>query len=161
MAQRRQPDRRPPHNAPRDTQDASHVLATAHEALSTSAPIARTTHIDPRTLRSSICAIATAAWRLRRTLAPAAAPIPDEMRRILHHLMAIQDALSELGITVQEHDRTPFITGTALKVLTFQQTPDLLHELVLETIKPSIYLRGELIQMGEVIVGTPGEATTV
>jgi len=43
----------------------------------------------------------------------------------------------------------------SLKVISFQPTPGLGRERVIETIKPTIYFKGKAIQMGEVIVGRP------
>ena len=56
---------------------------------------------------------------------------------------------------MQDHDRIPFGSGIALEVLLFQDEPDLDVERVVETVRPSIYLTGRRIQMGQVIVGRP------
>jgi hypothetical protein len=46
----------------------------------------------------------------------------------------------------------------ALNVVSFEPTSGLTSEEIKETIKPSVALHGRLIQMGEVIVGTPEKA---
>jgi hypothetical protein len=79
----------------------------------------------------------------------------DASRRMRRHAETIDTALNDLGVSAQDHDNTPFSSGTSLRVLAFQPVPGLNAETVIETVKPSIYFQGQLIQVAEVIVGTP------
>jgi hypothetical protein len=79
----------------------------------------------------------------------------EEMRRAYRHVESIWDALVEAGIQIQDHTGMLFDSGMSLRVIEFQPTAGLGREQVLDTIKPSVYYDGQLIQMGEVIVGTP------
>jgi hypothetical protein len=88
----------------------------------------------------------------------------DEMRRAYRHLESTWDALAQAGVEIIDHTGAPFDAGLAIKVLAYQPMPDLTRERVLETLKPSVYFKGERLQMGEVIVATPetsgdGEST--
>jgi len=109
---------------------------------------------EPRLLAE----IGTGLWRLRQKMLQPGSDRPlDEMRRAYRHLESVWDALAQAGIEIRDHTGEPVPEGGiyALKVIAFQPTPGLARDRVLETIKPSIYANGEMIQMGEVIVGTP------
>src|SRR5262249_51838453 len=87
---------------------------------------------------------------------PSTDAVGDEAaRRTRRHTATIEDALTDLGVTAQDYDGASFRSGTSLRVLAFQPVPGLTAETVVETVKPSIYFQGHLIQMAEVIVGTP------
>lgn len=106
----------------------------------------------PPLSESDLAEAATALWRARRKLAGAEDRVARQAGRFLS---ASQDALDAAGVLVQDHDRIPFGSGMALEVLLFQDEPDLDVERVVETVRPSIYLTGRRIQMGQVIVGRP------
>lgn len=79
------------------------------------------------------------------------------MRRQIH---ASRQALADDGLEIQDHDGAPFDSGLSLEVLVFEEQPGLTREVVLETVRPSVYFRGERIQMGQVIVGRPASEDT-
>lgn len=100
--------------------------------------------------------LATGLWRLKqRMLEPGTDRPLDEMRRAYRHLESVMDVLSEAGLEIQDHTGAPFDAGMSLQVLAFQPTPGVQRQKVAETIKPTIYLNGTMIRMGEVIVATP------
>ncbi len=99
--------------------------------------------------------LATALWRLRSAVPAEGSGAVADPRRIARHVEAMWDALAQAGIEIQDHTGAPFDSGLALKCLAFQPTEGMEREKVIETVKPSIYYRGRLVQMGEVIVGTP------
>jgi hypothetical protein len=110
----------------------------------------------PGRQRRFLADLGTNLWRLRqRMLAPGTTQPLDEMRRAYRHLEAAWDALTQAGVQVQDHTGSTIDPGMSLKVITSEPTPGLARDTVIETIKPSIYLKSERIQMGEVIVGTP------
>lgn len=114
---------------------------------------------EPAGLSSRLLAdVGTGLWRLRqRMLQPGSDQPLEEMRRPYRHLQSVWDALTEAGVEIRDHTGQAVPQGGiyALKVLAYQPTPGLNSERVIETIKPSIYLGEHLVQMGEVIVGTP------
>jgi hypothetical protein len=102
--------------------------------------------------------VATGLWRLRqRMVDPATGRPPEEMRRAYRHFESVWDALSQAGFFIRDHTGEPVPEGGvyALKAIAYQPTPGLSKEKVIDTVKPSIYYRNGIIQMGEVIVGTP------
>jgi hypothetical protein len=106
----------------------------------------------------AVANLATGLWRARRRMLEPGSDQPrPEVRKEFRHVQATWDVLADAGIKVQDHDGDRFVPGLALDVLVFQPTAGLEHEEVVETIRPSVYVRGRSIQLGQVIVGTPGE----
>lgn len=100
--------------------------------------------------------IATNAWRAKtRMVDPDTGEAKEEMRRVCRHIEAIIENLKQLGVETMDPVGRTYDPGMALKVVSFEQTPGLSKEEIKETIKPSVSWQGHLIQMGEVIVGTP------
>jgi len=81
------------------------------------------------------------------------------MRRAYRHLESTWDALGEAGVEIQDHTNDRFDSGQSLKVLAFEPTEGVAEERVSETVKPTVYFKGSVIQRGEVIVATPQTAT--
>lgn len=103
----------------------------------------------------------TGLWRLRQNmLRPGSDQPHEEMRRPFRHLQSVLDVLAAEGVTIQDHTDSLFDSGMSLQVIAFQPTPGIERERVAETIKPTIYLDGRMIQMGEVIVATPESETS-
>ena len=111
--------------------------------------------------------VGTGLWRLRRTMIPADSPRFMEarplegIRKSFNWLVSVWDVLKENGLEIQDHTGNVYREGQDLKVPAFEPTPGLTVETVINTIKPSIYLDGKMIQMGEVVVGVPDAANQV
>jgi hypothetical protein len=105
--------------------------------------------------------VGTALWRLRqRMVDPETGQPPDESRKALRHVEAMWNALRDVGIEIQDHTHLPFRSGLALDVVAFQPIDGLSRDTVIETIRPSIYLNDQVIQVGQVVVGTPPGASS-
>jgi hypothetical protein len=108
----------------------------------------------------AVVAIATGLWRTRRRMIDRATGEADRaLRRPFRHLQSTWDALEEAGVVIQDHDGSRWNSGLTLEVLAFQPTAGLLWEQVIETVRPSVYLDGRTVQIGQVIVGTPDDGT--
>lgn len=102
--------------------------------------------------------IGCAAWRLHLRMFDVATGEPkDEFRQLGRHVATIRDRLSELGLQIQDHTGKPYDSGQSLEVLAFQPTEGVTGETVIETVRPSLYLREHRILKGQVIVSTPVE----
>src|SRR5215472_773253 len=100
--------------------------------------------------------VANAVWGLQqKTCAPNSGDERNEYRPLARHIQRLAECLSEIGITTQDHTNQLFDPGQSLDVLAFQPTIGINREIVLETLRPTVYLMGTRIQMGQVIVGTP------
>ncbi len=105
--------------------------------------------------KNFLAEVSVGAWRLKKKMTDALTGEPlNEMSRAYRHLESVFITLEKEGVEIQDHDGQPFDSGLSIKVLTYQPTPGIEKEYVLETIKPSIYLKGDRILMGEVIVAT-------
>jgi hypothetical protein len=102
-----------------------------------------------------ILAIATNLWRTRQKMVDSSGQPQDEMRKAFRHVRAMWDALLENGVEIQDHTNQPFHLGQVLNAIAFEPTVGLVRDTVIETVKPSVYVRKKLIQTGDVIVGTP------
>jgi|GEM_PF-860063 len=104
--------------------------------------------------------VGTGLWRMRRNMVPTdfhnlqeARPL-EEMRKPFRWLVSTWDALKENGLEIQDHRGDRYISGQSLKAH-FEAAPDLHEDTIIDTIKPTIFFDGKIIQMGEVVVGTP------
>lgn len=105
--------------------------------------------------------IGTGLWRLRQKMQKPGTNQPlDEMRKAFRHLESVWDALAQSGVEIHDYTDRPFDQGLSLRVIAYQPTPGLARQRIIETIKPSIYRGSEMLQMGEVIVGTPGKTAS-
>jgi hypothetical protein len=112
--------------------------------------------VKPVIAPAFVTGVATNLWRLRQKMIEPGTDRPlEEMRRAWRHLQSAWDVLADAGIEIQDHTGAPFDVGQSLHVIAYQPTPGLNAERVIETIKPSVYYGGRVVQMGEVIVGTP------
>jgi len=104
----------------------------------------------------ALAVIATNAWRAQSKMVDSSTgEAKEEMKRVYRHIEAIIESLIQIGIQTIDPTGRAYDSGMALKVVSFEPTPGLTSEEIKETIKPSVALHGRLIQIGEVIVGTP------
>ena len=111
--------------------------------------------VDQVINKDFLAEISVGAWRLKKKMIDTKTGEPlNEMSRAYRHLESVLFTLEKEGIEIQDHDGQSFDAGLSLKVLTYQPLPNIYKEFVYDTIKPSVYLNGERILMGEVIVAT-------
>lgn len=107
--------------------------------------------------RRLLANLSTGIWRLHERMnADSADDTPEKsLRRINRHVDSLWQTLQESQVEIIDHTNTIFDSGLSLRVIAFQPVDGINQEIVIETIKPTIYFEGRIIQMGEVIVGTP------
>jgi hypothetical protein len=130
-------------------------LRNVFAAAAAAPPVTASTPADdPGPLLASL---GTNLWRLRsRMLEPGGGQPRDEFRRLYRHVEALWDTLGGAGLKIVDHTDAPFDPGLSLKVISFEPQAGLARETVIETLRPTIFLRDRRIQIGEVIVGKPG-----
>lgn len=100
--------------------------------------------------------LANSAWDLRKGCIDSGTGEPKpHLAKIARHVERLWDSLERVGLNIQDHYNQPFDSGQSLEVLAFQPTPGVEREIVAETIRPTVYLQGQRIQVGQVIVATP------
>lgn len=112
--------------------------------------------IIPVSIAKTFATIATNTWRAKvKMVDSGTGEAKEEMKRVYRHIEAIDESLKQIGVETIDPVGRAYDSGMALKVVTFEPTPGLSNEEIKETIKPSVAWQGRLIQIGEVIVGTP------
>jgi len=142
-------------SATRSAADASSP-ARAPAASSSAAEASRP--VDEGVL-SDVC---TGLWRLRRRMIDPETDRPlEEMRKPFRHLESVWDTLAVAGVNIRDHTNEPVpeYGSIGLNVLAYQPMPGISRERVIETVKPSIYVGERLVQMGQVIIGTPEKSS--
>ncbi len=102
--------------------------------------------------------LATQVWRLERILAgleSGSDPPERALARIGRQVEALKDTLGMLGCSFQHHDGERFDPGLALRVVAVQEEAGLAGPVVVETVKPSVYIGDRLVSPGQVIVARP------
>lgn len=107
-------------------------------------------------MSGSMASLATQVWRARnRVIDPATGEPREEMRRIHRHVEGALEALTQLGLVINDWVNQPYDSGLPVKVLTFQPASEVQRDTVLEATRPTVLWKDRLLQMGEVIVGIP------
>jgi hypothetical protein len=131
-------------------------MLTALQRLSNEQSGAMTPASDNEACPDLLANVATKLWRLRQKMLQPGTDQPlEEMRGPYRSFESAWDTLTQAGVEILDHTGTQFNSGLLLRVLAFQPTPGIILETVIETIKPTIYYKQQLLQTGEVIVGIP------
>ena len=100
--------------------------------------------------------IVTGVWKTHQRLIAMGADQPSsENRKLFRTIDSTLQTIKQSGVEVIDRTNEPYVNGMTEKVLTFQPIPELEKETIIETLKPSILYKGQLIQYGEIIVGQP------
>jgi molecular chaperone GrpE (heat shock protein) len=103
--------------------------------------------------------LATGVWRLRGRLAANEPGETDDsaklMRSLKRQLTSMADALHDAGVQVQDHTGEPFDAGQSVDVVAYAASNDVGRETVTETITPTVYINGHIVQRGQIVVAGP------
>ena len=100
--------------------------------------------------------LANVAWALqRKSCDPVTNERKEEFRPIARHIDQLSEYLEEFGVKIQNHTNELFDSGQSLEVIAFQPTAGISRDVVVETIRPTVYIKGIRIQMGQIVVATP------
>lgn len=111
---------------------------------------------DTERMMALLCQVATHVWRAKfRMVDPVTGEPKDETRRLYRHVEGAMEVFAQMGLMINDLINQRYDAGLPIKVLTFQPTPNLLHDTIIEVVRPSIIYQDRLLQMGEVVVGVP------
>ncbi len=111
---------------------------------------------DTEGLAAAFGGLATQVWRAYgKTVDPATGQPREEMRRVHRHIEGALHVLKQMGLTINDWVNQPYDAGLPVKVLTFQPAPGVVRDTILETVRPTVMWKNRLVQLGEVVVGTP------
>jgi hypothetical protein len=100
--------------------------------------------------------LGTGVWKIRRKI-EGLSRMPKEIRDALYSLESMWISMSDGGVEIIDHIGTIPSQREATVVET-REIPGLAREQVVDAIKPTILLRGEIVQVGEVILGKPASS---
>ena len=103
--------------------------------------------------------VGTLVWRIQQRLA-ATDELPKSLQKLSREVERTWDALTQSGIEIKDHTGGDYDGGMALRVITSEPVAGLARRQIIETLKPTIYYRDKIIQVGEVVVGVPEETET-
>jgi hypothetical protein len=101
--------------------------------------------------------LGTGIWRIRRKI-EGLTRMPKEIKDALYSLESTWASMSEGGVEIVDHIGT-IPSKNEAKVVEVRDIPNLTRDQVVETIKPTIVFRGEVIQLGEVVMGRAVKST--
>lgn len=118
--------------------------------------VQQSAEVDSAQLNQFYARLATGLWRIRQKMVKPGTNEPlTEVRIAFRHLDSTWNLLIEQGIEIKDFTNQPFNLGMMLNVISREPTAGLKREMIIETIKPTVFLKGEPIQIGDVVVGTP------
>ncbi len=121
------------------------------EATGPAAPAEQSNPLD-----APLAVLATNIWRAQaRMLDPKTGEPREEHRRLYRHIEGALEAFNTMGVRLSDWLGQPYDSGLPVKVLSFQPTPDLSRDTVIEAVRPAVFWQDRLLQVGEVIVGIP------
>jgi hypothetical protein len=103
-------------------------------------------------MAQALCRIAVEAWRLSGLLPRLCETDRPRVQGAVERLCA---HLQQAGVTIEDRTSQAYVEGLAVEVLAVEERPDLPPDnlRILETIKPSVYIAGQLASPGQVILG--------
>lgn len=99
--------------------------------------------------------LGTGIWRIRRKI-EGLGRMPKEIRDALFSLESTWKSMSEGGVEIIDHIGT-IPSKNEAKIVEVRDIPNLAREQVVDAVKPTILLKGEVIQLGEVVMGRPAK----
>ena len=111
---------------------------------------------DIQELFEPLIEMATNAWRLKvRMVDPDSGEPKEKTHKLYRFVEGLFRALGDAGIQVIDKTGKPYDNGMSEKVISFEQTPGLLKEEIIDTVRPAIRWKERHLHHGEIIVGIP------
>lgn len=105
---------------------------------------------------TAFCEIAIHAWRAERRMKDKlSGEIREEHKATYRSIAGIMSTLAGFGLELKDREGDAYDYGLPEKVVAAEKRVGLSRELVAETIRPSIFLHGQLAQPGEIVIAVP------
>jgi len=95
--------------------------------------------------------LGTGIWRIRRKIA-GMKRLPRELKDAMFSLESTWDSMTEGGVEITDHIGTVPLEHEAV-VVEVREVPGLYGRQVIDAIRPTVTLKGQVVQRGEVIIG--------
>lgn len=139
----------------------SEALAHARGDIEPETPTAagqpEPSHPPAATDEAALVKAASELWRARRRFNRNGEPSTARDKQTGRLLDKCAEALDDAGLRIQDHEGAEFNPGWTVEVLAYQEEMALRVETVIQTVRPAVYLHRRLIQVEQVVVGTPGK----
>ena len=142
--------------------DASPVRPPISDIPAVPVRPSRAIQFSPEEFTKLLTSIATNAWKVRgRIMAdPKGEDLreeikKDDVKKIARHLDSIYEALTEFGIEIRDRTGEAYDYGLPDKIVSSVPQTGLTKELIVETLKPTIYWQSQIAQAGEVVIAVP------
>ncbi len=114
---------------------------------------------DVRNMAQFLVDLGTGIWRIRNKIG-GLKRLPKELKDALYSLESTWESMAEGGVQIVDHvGEVP--SGMVPRIVEIRDVEGLEREQVVETLKPTITLKGEVIQVGDVVLGRPAPAGAV
>ena len=105
-----------------------------------------------------VASLAIEIWRLQKRLSKCKDQLPKDSQDIdsfVNQMQRVEDIFKKQQIEIRDHTGEEYTGGSSFKVIHIDEIEGLSGPAmqVTETVKPSIYFKGQIILNGEVIVG--------
>jgi hypothetical protein len=115
--------------------------------------IDETVKVESLKMAHFLTELGTGIWRVRRKM-EGLSKMPKEMEDALRSIESIWMSMSDGGVEVIDHIGVMPSKNEA-RIIEVRDTPGLAREQVIDAVKPTILIHGEVAQRGEVVVGRP------
>jgi hypothetical protein len=106
--------------------------------------------------------ITTNAWKARGRVSsdPKGEELREEMKKedikkIARHLDSILNALADFGVEIRDRTGETYDFGLRDKIVSSVPRAGIAKELIVETLRPTVYWHSHIVQDGEVIIAVP------
>jgi len=108
---------------------------------------------------ASFCDIAIHAWRMQRRMTDRVTKeVKDEHKAMHRSVAGIQESLTAMGFTVRDREGDFYDYGLPEKVVAAEKRAGISREMVVETIRPSVFFGDQLLKPGEIVIAVPEDA---
>lgn len=99
-----------------------------------------------------VARLANETWRLRRRLTRIDGAVDETVfRPLLDSISRLEDVFAEYQVQTLEHEGQAYDAGLQVEVLHAREGDG--DAVILETIRPTVLLKGQVLQQGQVVIG--------
>jgi hypothetical protein len=116
--------------------------------------------MDPM-FQKEIIGLITNLWRTKTRIIDSKSREPredlkkEDVRKIARYLESMFEGIKNMGFEVKDRTDEPFSYGMTENVIASQVQEGITQEIIIETLKPTIYWKNQIAQQGEVVIATP------
>jgi hypothetical protein len=108
---------------------------------------------------AAFCDVAIHTWRMQRRMTDRVTKeVKEEHKTMYRSVAGILEALTGMGFTVRDREGDFYDYGLPEKVVAAEKRAGISREMVVETIRPSIFYGDQLLKPGEIVIAVPEDA---